>query len=386
MKMKKFSIIFLLIILFSGCSTNKIPDKLIKKTVDKFARDFINNLNKGEIDSCYNKIEETYQNDSILIGLKNMYELLKDKAQINSRIISYKFSKTHSISNGNDFNTFSIEYEYQYSTDRWAYYSFILLEENNQYKIISFNFLPTYKSLDNIHDFTLKGKSFLHYLWLTLMILVPIFIILTVIFIIRTPVKYKWLWILLVIFGVVKFQLNWTTGEFDYQLINFTFFGAGFVKWGVIAPWIMSFSIPLVAIIFWFKRASVKRELEEESERKNAVPSEVNNEVKIVFQNNDSGFINDESTNNVSEIVIEANCTQEDIIKIITDRTNIPQDELKCYTIPKLFRIVKFLSKIKQGELIAFHDNNIRLIEKERWDGILASGNADKFKIIYKKE
>ena len=354
---------------------DKVPDKLIKKNVDKFARDFINNLNKGEIDSCYNKIEETYQNDSLLIGLKNMHELLKDKAQINSRIISYKFSKTHSISNGNDFNTFSIEYEYQYSTDRWAYYSFILLEENNQYKVISFNFLPTYKSLDNIHDFTLKGKSFFHYLWLTLMILIPIFIILTIIFIIRTPLKYKWLWILLVIFGVVKFQLNWTTGEFDYQLLNFTLFGVGFVKWGVIAPWILSFSLPLVAIIFWFKRKSFIKKHHERIEEIEKLGEQI--------AENKTDSLDSETELNKEETEQE---TPEKVLLRLKNREDanyINFNILETLSPAKVLKFERILTNIKPHEKICYHDNKLKLIDIERWNGLVKSGNSESFKIIY---
>jgi len=65
------------------------------------------------------------------------------------------------------------------------------------------------------------------------------------------------LWIIFILFGFVTFSLNWTTGEFEIQLISIKLFGVGIIKLGIIAPWIVSFSIPIGAIIFWIKRKKV---------------------------------------------------------------------------------------------------------------------------------
>ena len=108
--------------------------------------------------------------------------------------------------------------------------------------------------LSKAYIFTFKNKGFLHYLFLFFATLIPIFIIITLIFAIKTKLKNKWLWIIGILFGFIKFSINWTTGQVGFNLINISILGAGFSKPGNIAPWILSFSLPIVAIIFWHKR------------------------------------------------------------------------------------------------------------------------------------
>ena len=67
------------------------------------------------------------------------------------------------------------------------------------------------------------------------------------------------------LFGIISFRLNWTTGDFEFQLLNIRLLGAGFLRSGTVAPWILSFAIPVGAILFWIKRSKVKKQLKSES-------------------------------------------------------------------------------------------------------------------------
>ena len=118
------------------------------------------------------------------------------------------------------------------------------------------------ESISKVTAFSFNNKEFTHYLFLGYAILIPIFILITLIFVIKTKLDKKWLWIIGSLFGFMKFSINWTTGEIGFKLINFSFLGAGFTKSGDIAPWIITFSIPIVAIVFWFKRYLDKKEAE----------------------------------------------------------------------------------------------------------------------------
>ena len=128
--------------------------------------------------------------------------------------------------------------------------------------------------------FTLKGKGALHLFVLFLAILVPVFIILTLIKCARTKgLKRKWLWMLFILVGMFGITFNWHTGQLGMSLIrktetsihinliDFQIFGAGMTKSGPLAPWFFEIGFPLGAVIFWFK--SLKSKKLEEAHKNN---------------------------------------------------------------------------------------------------------------------
>ena len=99
-----------------------------------------------------------------------------------------------------------------------------------------------------------------------MVILIPVFIIVTLIFAVRYKLTQKWLWIIGILIGFMKITINWTTGQVGFRLIGISILGADFFKFGNIAPWILSFSLPFVAILFWIKRYWDKREEKHKNE------------------------------------------------------------------------------------------------------------------------
>ncbi len=74
---------------------------------------------------------------------------------------------------------------------------------------------------------------------------------------IRTKIgKRKWLWIVFIPFGFGRLSFNWTTGRvlFNPLSVHFQLLGAAAVKHGLYAPWIISISVPLGAIVFLIRR------------------------------------------------------------------------------------------------------------------------------------
>ena len=240
---------------------NEIPEKLIPKEADKFAKNYIERLENGETEYCYNKLEEQHQNEDARAFYSQSYESLKDKDLISNRIVN---SQKRTVYFENTVTNYNLVYEYEYSDNLWIYYTFQLLEKENDFVVQTFNIQPSDQSLSKIHEFTFENKSFINYLWIFISILIPLFIVISLIYAIRTPLKRKWLWIIFILLGIVTFSLNWTTREFGFQLINFKLLGAGIVKSGIIAPWVVSFAIPVGAIVFWFKRKKILTEMKEE--------------------------------------------------------------------------------------------------------------------------
>jgi hypothetical protein len=93
------------------------------------------------------------------------------------------------------FNLYWIEYEYKLG-NKFFYFTFGINDQNQKLTITGFNITKLDNSLSKTNAFTFQGKGLMHYMFFSMMILIPIFIVITVIVAIRTKIPKKWLWIL----------------------------------------------------------------------------------------------------------------------------------------------------------------------------------------------
>ena len=97
--------------------------------------------------------------------------------------------------------------------------------------------------------FTIMNKSLLHYFVLVALVVTPIVCLFTVGF---AAFRRRWGWMIGCLFGVGLFSFNWATGATQFQALQFALLGAGFFKGPLITDaWVMSFALPLPAILFW---------------------------------------------------------------------------------------------------------------------------------------
>lgn len=115
---------------------------------------------------------------------------------------------------------------------------------------------PLAMSLQEANKFELAGKSFLHYLFLGLVMTLHLFSITVLVLCLRTPMPYKRkaLWCVGIIIGVGQFSLNWTNGAVSVTPLFFQFLSAGWFRTSTVAPHILTVAAPLFAIIFLWKR------------------------------------------------------------------------------------------------------------------------------------
>lgn len=145
-------------------------------------------------------------------------------------------------------------YEYHFEQG-WALANAVVNRKDNKLSVIGFNVYQTKASQKEINKFALADKSILHYLMLLCAVLIPVFIVITLVACIKTPIpRRKWLWIIFILGGISTFSINWTTGEYGFKLIQYQLLGSGVFTASEYAPWIIVAGFPLGAILFWFKR------------------------------------------------------------------------------------------------------------------------------------
>jgi hypothetical protein len=149
-----------------------------------------------------------------------------------------------------------LTYQYHFS-DSWLLAVITIDTIGETKNVVGVTVNPISKSLAELNAFTFSDKGFRHYVMLLLAVAIPVFILAVLILCIRTKMRRrKWLWIIFILFGFGKFSLNWTTGQFFFNplSVHFEMFGAAAVRWGLYAPWIISISVPVGAIVFLIRR------------------------------------------------------------------------------------------------------------------------------------
>ena len=152
---------------------------------------------------------------------------------------------------------YDLTYEYQYEKT-WMLATVVLHRKANQLLIEGFHVNLTPQSQKSLNAFNLSEKGPLHFAVLGLAVLIPLFIVATLVVCYRTTIpKRKWLWYLFVGIGLVQFSLNWTTGALNIQPFSFLLLGAGFTQAGPYAPLLLTFGLPVGAVVFLARRRSL---------------------------------------------------------------------------------------------------------------------------------
>ena len=231
-----------------SCSHENASQRFIPEEESEFAKEFISKLKNRDFEYVVSKFSPELLpqvTDELLEGMAYRFW---PGDPISVQIIGSEVHK----SNGEWTGNFTFEYEFE---SGWNVASTALRRTTDGYEVVGVYTHRTEQSQREINAFNLSAKTPLQYFVLLLAVTVAAFVIFTLIACIRTPIpKRKWLWVIFIIFGVGMIQVNWTTGDPSFQFLTIKLFGASAVKAGPAAPWTISASIPLGAIIFWFRR------------------------------------------------------------------------------------------------------------------------------------
>jgi hypothetical protein len=154
---------------------------------------------------------------------------------------------------GNDTGerTANVAMEYQYASAKWVLASAVLSGEPGQFRIVSFNIEPLPASLADLNAFRFKRKGAAHHVFLALTIATALLALYAFVACLRLKgLRRKWLWAIVTLVAVSSFSLNWTTGETGFQPFWVTLLGWGVTRQGWLGPWILTFPLPVGALVF----------------------------------------------------------------------------------------------------------------------------------------
>ena len=264
----KYILSLLICLLIFGCSPRAFIKKLTPPEDDKLARELISNLRKNNLDFVISNFDEGKLGENPKEILSKLHEYIDKQEPKNIELIGCNI---FSSSNKRRSNlTYQIEFP-----DSWYTANIVIDTVGDSKKAFGFHIYKIPDSLERLNSFSFKNKRIKNYLILLFTLLVPLFIIISLVLCIKSKIKKKWLWILFILFGIGKLGINWTTGQilFNPLSINIQLLGSACFKAGMYAPWIISTSFPLGAIIFLIKRKKLliqKKENKEETSNNEA--------------------------------------------------------------------------------------------------------------------
>jgi len=238
----------LLLVFLAACSPGAMMEKIANPEKTKIAREYLQRLMDGDA-TLTNELEPKLRTGNEVELMKNMRALIPPGTPTSTELVGYQAFYTSGQS------TYNVTFQFGYP-GKWIVANAAWRESPNKPReLTGMRVTPLEHSLQATNAFSFQHAGFAHYVILTGLIIVAAFTIFTLVVCIRTKFpRRKWMWIIFVMVGAGQFSINWATGETEVRVLAFQLFGAGAFSSGLYAPWILSVSVPLGAIAFWYKR------------------------------------------------------------------------------------------------------------------------------------
>ncbi len=262
------TLIFLLLLPFVGRNRETYfklyglnRDDLLYKTMPRedevFALHSVDLLRQGRFDQLEDQLDPSIRNAQIRDSLTRMHDVFPS-----AQPASIKTVEAGSVRSRNGFTThITLEYEFapqimptsgrtELMPRSWRLAQVVILRSDGARTIRGLAVTPTSKSFAEMNEFTLADKGISQYAGLLLALGVAWITLYALVLCIRSTIgKKKWFWLILMLVGLLRVTVNWTTGQWTfmplaYQIppVNVSVYSYG--------PWQIIIYAPVGAIMF----------------------------------------------------------------------------------------------------------------------------------------
>jgi hypothetical protein len=243
-------ILLLLVLLTTSCSAEQWNERLSTPEEREAAERVIELFREGEVEALEPLMEPDLFEETSKIPKSQLSALAVQGDLELVTVNSNSFTTNGQTSTTKGFN-------YQYgSGSKWFLFQVLFREADGKSLVNGWHATPFDIKPTTASNFSFSGKGFIHFFWIGAMVISTSIIVFAVIVAVRSKgMKHRWLWVVGCLFGLVQFSLNWTTGEWAFQPLYFSLLGSGFIQASPFDAWILNFSLPIIAIIFLWRRS-----------------------------------------------------------------------------------------------------------------------------------
>jgi hypothetical protein len=210
--------------------------------VDSRSREYLEQFTRARIDSVTARLVPPLQTQQTGTEIRKITDILRNERFDSVHVIGAQTNTVNGVRHVN------VTYEL-HSSFSWFLANVATVDSANTWFVEGVSARTITQPLELGADFSLSGKSALHYLWLLVTVACAAVSLGAAGFVAtRRRMPKRWRWVLLSLLGVGAFQLNWETGSIGFQVVRVQVASASFLRVGPAAPWILAFSIPLGAI------------------------------------------------------------------------------------------------------------------------------------------
>jgi hypothetical protein len=232
-----------------GCTYRQMLEKIAPKDEVEFAKGYLGDLRAGRLVDAERALDPALVGPETSAKLAEVTRYFPPSEPRSVELIGAN------VGSGPDWWSANLSFQYEFQ-EGWLAAMVVLARRSNGPLVVTgvhVERLPD--SLQRIHAFTLGGKRASHYLFLVAAFLVAGLVVTMLVVCARArEVRRKWLWVLFILFGVAGVSINWTTGDIGFRPLSVHMFGAGAQAAGPYAPWFVTVSFPLGALLFLAKR------------------------------------------------------------------------------------------------------------------------------------
>jgi hypothetical protein len=225
-----------------GCDANDAIRRFTPADADTRARAYLALFTTGQVDSAVVRLHPKLAGAEATLQLNKVGALLDRQSFDSTRVVG---AWTNTVAGVRHVN---LTYEL-HSARGWSLANVATVDSANTWFVEGITARALDRPLEELTGFDFRGKSARHYLWLLLTILAAATSLSTACWIAtRRQMPKRWRWVLASLLGIGAFSINWATGEMGFRLINIQLAAAALTRAGPVAPWILTFGLPVGAV------------------------------------------------------------------------------------------------------------------------------------------
>jgi hypothetical protein len=228
----------------TGCSTRDLVARFVPPATDQYARRFIDTLQNQPAQAAVKLlVSRVAMEDGIVDSIATLQRHIPQGRPDSLQIVDVNWQ----TQNGSTRRTIAYQ---MHASGKWALIQVVLDDTGaDERRVEGIRVWPMDSSLQSRNAMTLQHASTAGVVAALLGIVVFVFSLYAAVQVVRSPLKRRWVWVIVALVGFGKFGVEWRTGTVTQQWIAVYLFGTGIGRDGLYGPWWIFLSMPGGAVL-----------------------------------------------------------------------------------------------------------------------------------------